>query len=99
MRMTQGVVDYRSTDDQKAGLHQVPPPGAGPAVPVPGQGQPGWYAPPPPQQGGPLFAPPPGPYGAPQPNPYAQPAPQGQGPGQPAAAPVTADRTEPEDPR
>ena len=51
MRMTQGAVDYRSTDDQKAGLMQPPPLGTpsrrsrcvGPEVP-----QPGWYAPPPP---------------------------------------------------
>ncbi len=74
MRMTQGAVDYRSTVDQKAGLQQPLPPGAQPPVqmPVPGQGQPGWYAPPPPQQGGqPPFADPAqhgqpaGPYGAP----------------------------------
>ncbi|MFJ1806108.1 MULTISPECIES: ABC transporter ATP-binding protein [unclassified Streptomyces] len=52
MRMTQGAVDYRSTIDQKAGLQQQVPPGAQPPMPVPGQGQPGWYAPPPPQQTG-----------------------------------------------
>ncbi|AVV40445.1 ABC transporter ATP-binding protein [Streptomyces sp. P3] len=52
MRMTQGAVDYRSTIDQKAGLQQQLPPGAQPPMPVPGQGQPGWYAPPPPQQQG-----------------------------------------------
>ncbi|GGR99807.1 ABC transporter ATP-binding protein [Streptomyces eurythermus] len=64
MRMTQAAVDYRSTADQKAGLQQPLPPGAQPPVPVPGQGQPGWYAPPPPQQGGQPFAMPPGgPYG------------------------------------
>ncbi|CAL9449008.1 Vitamin B12 import ATP-binding protein BtuD [Streptomyces sp. enrichment culture] len=98
MRMTQAAVDYRSTADQKAGLQQPLPPGAQPPVPVPGQGQPGWYAPPPPQQGGQPFAMPqaPGPYGvqpgapaaapgAGQPNPYAQPAPQAGTPG--AAAP------------
>ncbi|MFF3936780.1 ABC transporter ATP-binding protein [Streptomyces phaeofaciens] len=55
MRMTQGAVDYRSTIDQKAGLQQPLPPGVQPPMPVPGQGQPGWYAPPPPQQG---YAPP-----------------------------------------
>jgi ABC-2 type transport system ATP-binding protein len=85
MRMTQAAVDYRSTIDQKAGLQQPLPPGAEPPMPVPGQGQPGWYAPPPPQQGGQPFAVPQGPYGAPQApaapgaapaNPYAQPAPQ-----------------------
>ncbi|MEU0254437.1 ABC transporter ATP-binding protein, partial [Streptomyces sp. NPDC006184] len=63
MRMTQGAVDYRSTIDQKAGLQQPLPPGAQPPMPVPGQGQPGWYAPPPPQQGGRPFAP--AAYGAP----------------------------------
>ncbi|MFF9767517.1 ABC transporter ATP-binding protein [Streptomyces sp. NPDC014636] len=87
MRMTQGAVDYRSTVDQKTGLQQPLPPGAHPPVPVPGQGQPGWYAPPPPQQGGQPFtmpAPPAGPYGGAQAggfgapgtdaaNPYAQP--------------------------
>ncbi|MEV5144557.1 ATP-binding cassette domain-containing protein [Streptomyces sp. NPDC052727] len=64
MRMTQGAVDYRSTIDQKAGLQQPLPPGAQPPMPVPGQGQTGWYAPPPPQQGGQPFAmPPASPYG------------------------------------
>jgi ABC-2 type transport system ATP-binding protein len=89
MRMTQGAVDYRSTIDQKEGLMQPLPPGAQPPMPVPGQGQPGWYAPPPPQQGGQPFAPPQGhppanPYGGPgaaTPNPYAQPGPTAsQGP-------------------
>ncbi|MEU6146076.1 ATP-binding cassette domain-containing protein [Streptomyces sp. NPDC047081] len=87
MRMTQGAVDYRSTVDQKAGLMQPLPPGAQPPMPVPGQGQPGWYAPPPPQQGGQPFAMPqlpqgqPGPYGAPQPpaGPYGAPAAPGAG--------------------
>ncbi|WP_432019363.1 ABC transporter ATP-binding protein [Streptomyces sp. 1222.5] len=97
MRMTQGAVDYRSTVDQKAGLQQQLPPGVQPPMPVPGQGQPGWYAPPPPQQGGQPFTMPPaptGPYdgaaagaygasGAPAANPYAQPA--AQVPGAPAA--------------
>lgn len=57
MRLTQGLVDYRSTDDAKAGLAEPPPldaygyPVGGPAdvpvapVEVP---QEGWYAPPPP---------------------------------------------------
>ncbi|MFC8364656.1 ABC transporter ATP-binding protein [Streptomyces griseorubiginosus] len=93
MRMTQGAVDYRSTIDQKEGLMQPLPPGAQPPMPVPGQGQPGWYAPPPPQQGGQPFAPPQGhppanPYGGPgaaAPNPYAQPGPTApQAPAQPA---------------
>ncbi|MFF4589666.1 ABC transporter ATP-binding protein [Streptomyces sp. NPDC001388] len=105
MRMTQGAVDYRSTTDQKAGLQQPLPPGATPPVPVPGQGQPGWYAPPPPQHG---YAPPqpaqvshgaPAPYAAPAPhgaNPYAQPAaaPAGAAPVQPAA-PAPAAPTQP----
>ncbi|MFB6642876.1 ABC transporter ATP-binding protein [Streptomyces chartreusis] len=98
MRMTQGAVDYRSTVDQKEGLQQPLPPGAQPPMPMPGQGQPGWYAPPPPQQGGqPYAAQPgqPGPYGAPAapgagtPNPYAQAAPQAPqtAPGPAPAAP------------
>ncbi|MGV9934599.1 ABC transporter ATP-binding protein [Streptomyces olivaceoviridis] len=81
MRMTQGAVDYRSTIDQKAGLQQPLPPGVQPPMPVPGQGQPGWYAPPPPQQGGqPFGMPPAGPYGG---------APAA-GYGAPGAAPGTA---------
>ncbi|MBA2944601.1 ABC transporter ATP-binding protein [Streptomyces himalayensis] len=107
MRMTQGAVDYRSTIDQRAGLQQQLPPGAMPppqAMPVPGQGQPGWYAPPPPQQGGHPFAMPQTPAGAPyasgQPggpyaagpaagtNPYAQP------PAPAAPAPATPDTTQ-----
>ncbi|MFJ3232644.1 ABC transporter ATP-binding protein [Streptomyces sp. NPDC086787] len=79
MRMTQGAVDYRSTIDQRAGLQQPLPPGAQPPMPVPGQGQPGWYAPPPPQQGGQPFAmqgpAPAGSYAAPgAPHPYGAPA-------------------------
>ncbi|MBQ1092450.1 ABC transporter ATP-binding protein [Streptomyces sp. B93] len=86
MRMTQGAVDYRSTADQKAGLMQAPPPGAAqPVMPVPGQGQPGWYAPPPPQQGGPGYGAP----GAPAGNPYLQGAP---------AAPQEAPATPPQAP-
>jgi ABC-2 type transport system ATP-binding protein len=83
MRMTQAAVDYRSTIDQKEGLQQQLPPGVQPPMPVPGQGQPGWYAPPPPQPGGQPFTMPPqgtpgqapaGPYGA---------------PGAPGTAPIT----------
>ncbi|MGW1542329.1 ATP-binding cassette domain-containing protein [Streptomyces sp. NPDC002309] len=83
MRMTQAVVDYRSTVDQKAGLQQQLPPGAQPPMPmpVPGQGQPGWYAPPPPQQGGQPFAMPQGQPGAVPPGPYGAPS----GPGTPGA--------------
>ncbi|MFF8017396.1 ATP-binding cassette domain-containing protein [Streptomyces sp. NPDC007929] len=97
MRMTQGAVDYRSTIDQKEGLQQPLPPGAQPPMPVPGQGQPGWYAPPPPQQGGgPVPAPPQGapgggapgqapagPYGAPGAPGAAPSAPAGPGTGTP----------------
>ncbi|WP_234357619.1 ABC transporter ATP-binding protein, partial [Streptomyces puniciscabiei] len=89
MRMTQGAVDYRSTIDQKAGLQQPLPPGAQPPLPVPGQGQPGWYAPPPPQQGGQPFAmpqAPAGPYGGPQAGGYGAPQAAGHGaPSGPAA--------------
>ncbi|MZD07886.1 ATP-binding cassette domain-containing protein [Streptomyces sp. SID5785] len=104
MRMTQGAVDYRSTADQRAGLQQPLPPGATAPqqMPVPGQGQPGWYAPPPPQ--GPAPQPPQA--AAPQAaapqaaapqavdqNPYAaappvQPPPPQAAPQPPAAAPI-----------
>ncbi|MBC9727363.1 ABC transporter ATP-binding protein [Streptomyces sp. TRM68367] len=78
MRMTQGVVDYRSTDDQKSGLQQPLPPGAQPPMPVPGQGQPDWYAPPPPQQGDAPLAPHQGLPGAqPAAGPYGAPGAQG----------------------
>ncbi|MFF4716041.1 ABC transporter ATP-binding protein [Streptomyces eurythermus] len=88
MRMTQAAVDYRSTVDQKAGLQQPLPPGAQPPAPVPGQGQPGWYAPPPPQQGGQPFAMPPGgPYGGAPADGQGAPA-HGYGPA--GAAPGTA---------
>ncbi|WP_405619226.1 ATP-binding cassette domain-containing protein [Streptomyces sp. NBC_00076] len=88
MRMTQGAVDYRSTIDEKAGLQQPLPPGAQPPMPVPGQGQPGWYAPPAPQQGGQPFA---GAQGQPlspgQAGAHGQPVPQGHpgSQGQPGA--------------
>ncbi len=79
MRMTQGAVDYRSTIDEKAGLQQPLPPGVQPPMPVPGQGQPGWYAPPSPQQGGQPFA-----------MPQGQPLPQGQAAAGPYGAPYGA---------
>ncbi|MFB7912905.1 ABC transporter ATP-binding protein [Streptomyces sp. NPDC056061] len=47
MRMTQSAVDYRSTEDQKAGLQQ-PVPGGEEPPPVPEMPQQNWYAPPPP---------------------------------------------------
>ncbi|MBF4133962.1 MULTISPECIES: ABC transporter ATP-binding protein [Streptomyces] len=51
MRLTQGAVDYRSTDDRRAGLHEEDARGPEPfPVPQPGADQPGWYAPPPPRQ-------------------------------------------------
>ncbi|MER7950840.1 ATP-binding cassette domain-containing protein [Streptomyces sp. NPDC096079] len=94
MRLTQGAVDYRSTDDRLAHLQPPLQPGQ------PGYGAPpqqqlvqdvpqqGWYAPPPPGQnpygGAPQGqAPAPGPYGAPAaaPGPYGAPA------APPAAAP------------
>ncbi|MEW2706851.1 ATP-binding cassette domain-containing protein [Streptomyces koyangensis] len=51
MRLTQGAVDYRSTDDLRAGLHEEGAEGPAPLpVPQPGAYQPGWYAPPPPRQ-------------------------------------------------
>ncbi|GHA74044.1 ABC transporter ATP-binding protein [Streptomyces termitum] len=84
MRLTQGAVDYRSTDDKLAHLQAPPQPGQ-PGYGMPGHGMPqppvapdapgqgGWYAPPPPGQNPPG----PNPYGqAPAgPNPYAAPQP------------------------
>ena len=112
MRMTQGAVDYRSTIDQKAGLQQPLPPGVQPPMPVPGQGQPDWYAPPSPQEGGQPFAMPqgqPGPYGAGQPpaGPYGapgapvagQPNPYTQSAPAAPQPPASADLTKPEDAR
>ena len=95
MRMTQGAVDYRSTIDQKAGLQQPLPPGVQPPMPVPGQGQPDWYAPPSPQEGGQPFAMPqggPGSYGAGQPpaGPYGAPGAPGAGRPNPYAQPAPA---------
>lgn len=55
MRMTQGAVDYRSTDDRLAHLqpplppHQLPHPQQ-PGYEIPEVPQQGWYAPPPPGQ-------------------------------------------------
>ncbi|MFE6226400.1 ATP-binding cassette domain-containing protein [Streptomyces sp. NPDC057854] len=81
MRLTQGAVDYRSTDDRLAHLQAPPQPGQPgygmpPQPPVPADvPQQGWYAPPPPGQN---------PYTAPQP-PAAAPAAPPSAP-QPAAA-------------
>ncbi|MFF8378929.1 ABC transporter ATP-binding protein [Streptomyces sp. NPDC015661] len=93
MRLTQGAVDYRSSDDRLA--HLQPPvqpghPGYGmpPQPPVQDVPQQGWYAPPPPGQN-PYGAAPQGPYAA-APGPYAgapqAPAPQAPGPYAPPAA-------------
>jgi ABC-2 type transport system ATP-binding protein len=103
MRMTQGAVDYRSTIDQKEGLMQPLPPGAQPPMPVPGQGQPDWYAPPPPQQGGQPFAMPQGqgPYGGagqPQPGPYGAPSAPGADGSNPYAQPAPAAPQAPQQP-
>ncbi|WP_327680108.1 ABC transporter ATP-binding protein [Streptomyces sp. NBC_00467] len=100
MRMTQGAVDYRSTDDQKAGLMQpqqfgyAPPPQQVPDVP-----QQGWYAPPPPgaQPAGPVGPVSDNPYAAAPPGAPGQPAPAAPHVAPPAAAP--ADLTKPEDAR
>ncbi|MFE0774478.1 MULTISPECIES: ATP-binding cassette domain-containing protein [unclassified Streptomyces] len=77
MRLTQGAVDYRSTDDRLA--HLQPPlqpgqPGYGtpPQPVVQDVPQQGWYAPPPPGQNPYATAPAPG--HAPAPAPYAPPA-------------------------
>ncbi|AJF67316.1 ABC transporter ATP-binding protein [Streptomyces vietnamensis] len=96
MRLTQGAVDYRSTDDRL--VHLQPPaqpgqPGYGmpPQPPVQDVPQEGWYAPPPPGQnpyaGGPQAAAP-APYAPPAaaPAPYAPPA-AAPGPYAPPAAP------------
>ncbi|MGY0491733.1 ABC transporter ATP-binding protein [Streptomyces sp. WG-D5] len=82
MRMTQGAVDYRSTADQRAGLHEPLPPGMMPPgqMPVPGQDQPGWYAPPPPQA--PVQPP------VADQNPYAAPLPPAGAPAAPSSAPM-----------
>ncbi|KNB50434.1 ABC transporter ATP-binding protein [Streptomyces caatingaensis] len=71
MRMTQAAVDYRSTQDARAGFQQPAPGYAMPGAPVP----PGWGGP-----GGYPVLP------GEQPNPYAQqpPAPPQQAPRQPA---------------
>ncbi|MEU6059912.1 ABC transporter ATP-binding protein [Streptomyces sp. NPDC047097] len=86
MRLTQGAVDYRSTDDRKAGLMRQQPPGYLPPQPqpvVPEVPQQGWYAPPPPGQN--PYAGGQGPYaGAPAPQPPAGP-PSATAPGAPVA--------------
>ncbi|MEX0168930.1 ABC transporter ATP-binding protein [Streptomyces sp. LMG1-1-1.1] len=74
MRLTQGAVDYRSTDDRLAHLQPAPHPGQqGYGMPpqpmVQDVPQQGWYAPPPPGQNPYAGAP-----QAPAPGPYAPPA-------------------------
>jgi ABC-2 type transport system ATP-binding protein len=86
MRMTQGAVDYRSTDDQLAGFAPPQQPGALPGGPLPGGPVPGGALPgaptavvqAPPQQG--WYAPPPPQPGVPHPG----------VPGSGATAPVPA---------
>ncbi|MEU5920330.1 ABC transporter ATP-binding protein [Streptomyces sp. NPDC047141] len=102
MRLTQGAVDYRSTDDRLA--HLQPPahpgqPGYGmpPQPPVQEVPQQGWYAPPPPgqnpygapPQAAPHGAPPQAPH-APAPGPYAPPAASQPGLPQPSDTPKDA---------
>ncbi|MEU1279191.1 ABC transporter ATP-binding protein [Streptomyces sp. NPDC005805] len=102
MRLTQGAVDYRSTEDQKAGLMQPLPAGHVPPQPqIPEVPQQGWYAPPPPAPGeNPYAAVAPG-APAPAPQPPAAPAAPPTAP--PAAAPAPSaaptDLTKPEDSR
>ncbi|MFJ4337866.1 ABC transporter ATP-binding protein [Streptomyces sp. NPDC088915] len=91
MRLTQGAVDYRSTDDRLAHLRPPLQPGqAGYGVPpqpvVQDVPQQGWYAPPPPGQNPYATAPqaPGAPGHAPAPHPYAPPA-------QPPGAPRPSD--------
>ncbi|MGD3105782.1 ATP-binding cassette domain-containing protein [Streptomyces sp. YGL11-2] len=76
MRMTQGVVDYRSTTDQRAGLQQQAPAGYAPQGYAPQGAVPQGYAVPP----GALQPPVPGQL---PPNPYAQPPGAAPVPGQP----------------
>ncbi|MEV1054126.1 ABC transporter ATP-binding protein [Streptomyces sp. NPDC059017] len=98
MRMTQAAVDYRSTDDRKAGLMQPQPVGYDPsAVMVPEVPQQGWYAPPPPGQN-PYAAEPAGPptaAAAAPPAPAAAPA----APPAPAAVPADLTKSNTEDAR
>ncbi|MFG2722976.1 ATP-binding cassette domain-containing protein [Streptomyces sp. NPDC048416] len=108
MRMTQGVVDYRSTADQKAGLQPAMPPGyLPPPQAIPEVPQQGWYAPPPPGQnpyaGAPVPPVPPVPHVPQQPvHPVPQPPaapPVPQAPQAPQAPAVPAAPTTPEDAR
>ncbi|NEE17942.1 ABC transporter ATP-binding protein, partial [Streptomyces sp. SID7499] len=75
MRLTQGLVDYRSTEDAKAGLVEPPPQDAygsidGYAQPEPVEvPQEGWYAPPAPVPGRS-----PAPAAVPSPAPAAEPS-------------------------
>ncbi|MER5734288.1 MULTISPECIES: ABC transporter ATP-binding protein [unclassified Streptomyces] len=93
MRLTQGAVDYRSSDDKLAHLQAPPQPGQ-PGYGLPPQPvapadvpQQGWYAPPPPGQN-PYAAAPQPPAAAPQP-PVAAPQP-------PAAAPAAPPQAAPQ---
>ncbi|MEU5161723.1 ABC transporter ATP-binding protein [Streptomyces sp. NPDC020875] len=85
MRMTQGSVDFRSSQDEKSGLREQPPFGAAPEVaPMPVGG---WYAPPRPEEN---------PYAAPV---VPSAAPGGPAPLPPAPPVPPAPPTTPEDAR
>ncbi len=97
MRLTQGAVDYRSTQDPRTGLRQQPPPGAFPGGPPQQYGGPHPYAPVPPQghpQPGPVHQPAPQGFGAPPAMPAPQPPPVPQGP---PPAPAAANPKDAED--
>ncbi|MFJ3904777.1 ATP-binding cassette domain-containing protein [Streptomyces sp. NPDC090025] len=100
MRMTQGAVDYRSTDDRLAHLQPPLPPHQahqGPAQPeyaAPEVPQQGWYAPPPPGQNPYATPQAPAPQAPQAPAPQAAPAPQPQ-----AAQPQAPQGQNPEDVR
>ncbi|MFI1659250.1 ABC transporter ATP-binding protein [Streptomyces sp. NPDC020472] len=90
MRLTQGAVDYRSTDDRLAHLQPPVQPGQPgyrmpPQPPVQDVPQQGWYAPPPPGQNPYAGAP-----QAPAPGPYAPPAAPQPGLPQPSDTPKDA---------
>ncbi|MFJ2025445.1 ATP-binding cassette domain-containing protein [Streptomyces sp. NPDC087897] len=104
MRLTQGLVDYRSTDDAKAGLAEPQPldaygypvGGTVDAVPEPVEvAQEGWFAPPPPVPGRSPAPSGPAPGAAPVtvPSPAAVPVSSAGAPGTPASAESTAVET------
>ncbi|MFK3730894.1 ATP-binding cassette domain-containing protein [Streptomyces sp. NPDC088090] len=101
MRLTQGAVDYRSSDDKLAHLQAPPQPGQ-PGYGLPPQPvapadvpQQGWYAPPPPGQN-PYAAAPQPPAAAPQP-PVAAPQPPAAAPAAPPQAAAQPSLQKPSD--